>query len=81
MEARPFHCPACGTSEIPANKLARAKLMEVGLCQGCRAGKTFQRNPQLLPLFVAFWSRHGFPASDFWLEAAGASPEAAEPMA
>ncbi len=39
-------------------------------CQGCRARTSFERNPELVGLFLDFWYRTGaFPQSTSWLEA------------
>jgi len=39
-------------------------------CQGCRARISFERNPELVGLFLDFWYRTGsFPQSTSWLEA------------
>lgn len=65
-----FQCPACGVREGVANGAALARLCHGGLCQGCRAARSLERRPELLPLFVEFWRKSGFPASSSWLNAA-----------
>ena len=67
MDAAPFRCRGCGREQIPTNAAVRARLEESGLCQGCRAARTFDRRPWLLPSFVRTWELVGFPASDCWL--------------
>ncbi len=62
-----FRCPRCGHVELPVNPLARTRLEESGLCQGCRAARTLSRRPWLTADFVGVWQRVGFPASDSWL--------------
>jgi len=62
-----FVCPSCGTREPAPNPWALARLQQAGRCQGCRARDTLERRPELAPLFLAFWSRTGFPASASWL--------------
>jgi len=74
-----FHCPACGVCERAPTEAALLRLEREGLCQGCRAARTLERRPELLPLFVGFWRNSGFPASPSWL--AAASPPAAHATA
>ncbi|MDW7710869.1 MAG: hypothetical protein SCH98_10370 [Deferrisomatales bacterium] len=64
-----FHCQACGVWERAATEDALVRLQREGLCQGCRAARTLERRPALLPLFVGFWRKSGFPASSAWLAA------------
>jgi hypothetical protein len=64
-----FVCPSCGVPQVPANALAGARLEREGLCQGCRAARTFRRCPDAFPLFLAFWRQVGFPQSPSWLDA------------
>ncbi|MBE0616998.1 MAG: hypothetical protein IH608_03600 [Proteobacteria bacterium] len=68
-----FLCPACGTREQAANENALGRLRQEGLCQGCRARRSLERRPELLPLYVGFWKRSGFPASASWLAAVGSA--------
>ena len=67
MDAVPVRCRGCGHEQIPKNAAVQALLEEGGLCQGCRAARTFERRPWLLPSFVRTWELIGFPASDSWL--------------
>lgn len=69
-----FHCPACGAWERASTEAALLRLEHEGLCQGCRAARTLERRPELLPLFVGFWRKSGFPASSTWLAAAPDRP-------
>jgi hypothetical protein len=65
-----FRCPACGVAESGANTGALTRVRALGLCKGCRAGRTLRRHPELTDLFVRFWRDAGFPASSSWLEGA-----------
>ena len=67
---RRFGCPSCGVSAQAANEAALARIRESGLCQGCRAGRTLSRRPEITALLVGFWRRAGFPESSSWLGAA-----------
>jgi hypothetical protein len=67
MDTAPFRCRGCGHEQTPTNAAVRARLEASGLCQGCRAARTFGSRPWLLPAFVRAWERVGFPASDSWL--------------
>ena len=69
-----FRCPACGAREQALNPQALGRLRQEGLCQGCRARRSLEGKPGLLPLFVGFWRRSGFPASSSWLDAVPARP-------
>jgi hypothetical protein len=64
-----FVCPACGVREAAANPDALARLREERLCQGCRARRSLERRPELLPLLVGFWQTSRFPTSSSWLHA------------
>lgn len=60
-------CPTCGKTVRMANQMAILLAERAGGCQGCRAAKTLKANPQLLQVFVEYWSRAGYPESDSWL--------------
>lgn len=68
-------CPRCGVPERPLNPLAAARLRQAGSCQGCRASASLSSRPWLLPLFVEFWRKAGFPASDSWHTGLGSAAD------
>lgn len=60
-------CPKCNTHVGFPNACARDLARQAGGCQGCRARATLERKPELIELFVGFWTRcDGWPTSPSW---------------
>jgi len=59
-------CPTCKTVVLLDNEKARKLAEQAGGCQGCRAKVTFEKKPELMSLFVGFWTRTSFPQSASW---------------
>jgi hypothetical protein len=67
-------CPQCGELIRLSSRLAACKAELAGGCQGCRAKRTFQDNPELIGFYLDFWARTDtWPQSHCWLEALPAS--------
>jgi hypothetical protein len=66
-------CPRCRglvTYETFDSVYREMVLSERKCCQSCRAGISFEHAPDLIGIFLDFWSRTGnFPESASWLEA------------
>jgi hypothetical protein len=63
-------CPQCRKTIWLQSERAVILAEHAGACQGCRAKATFERQPELIGIFLDFWSRSGaWPQSASWMEA------------
>jgi hypothetical protein len=65
-----WRCPQCGESVRLQTRSAVHLAERAGAGQGCRAKATFKRRPELIGMFLSFWTRSGAsPQSASWMEA------------
>jgi hypothetical protein len=65
-----WKCPQCKESIRLQSQAAVYLTERAGVCDGCSAKATFNRNPALISVFLVLWERSGaWPQSPSWMEA------------
>jgi hypothetical protein len=65
-----WRCPRCGESIRLRSQMEVYRAEQVGACEGCRAKVVFERNPELISLYIMLWARSdAWPQSVSWMEA------------